>query len=337
MSELDRGARGRPSRVLIVGAGAVGQIYGYHLARAGAEVTFYVRERYREEVTRGFTIIHCKGLTGRRREATRFEGFAVITSPAEIAAARFDTVYLAIPSTGLTQPWLGELIGAIGEATLVSLTPSAGDRERIFAAGQPAERFLDGFISLVSYPAPLPGEDAPEGTTVWFPPGSPALISGPRPLVEAAVAELRRGGLPARRHPDVGAYNAFLSAAFMCYLLALEAAGWSLAELRRSGLAAATAGARQATRITARAHGAPPLGLRVILKLSPILRLALRMAPYLTPFPLETYVRYHFTKVGAQTRHIIGVAIEQGRAAGLPVDALEALLAEVPAAAAKAA
>jgi Ketopantoate reductase PanE/ApbA len=324
-------AQGRAPRVLIVGAGAVGQIYGHCLARSGAEITFYVRERYREEVARGFTIVHCTGLGGRKRKAERFEGFSVVSRPAEVAATRFDDVYLAIPSTGLTQPWLGELLICIGEATLVNLTPSAGDRERILAAGQAPERLVDGFIALVSYPAPLPGErDVPAGTTVWFPPGSPSLFSGPRALVEDVVGQLRRGGMPAKRHPDVAKRSAFLSAAFMCYLLALEAAGWSLAELRRRHLRAATAGARQAMRITARTHRAPPLGLRMTLALAPILRVVLRVAPSVVPFPLEAYLRYHFTKVGAQTRHIIGVAIESGRAAGLPVDALEALLAAAP-------
>ena len=37
-------------KVLIVGAGAVGQVYGRHLAAAGAEVCFYVKPKYRAEL-----------------------------------------------------------------------------------------------------------------------------------------------------------------------------------------------------------------------------------------------------------------------------------------------
>lgn len=316
--------------VLVVGAGAVGQIYADAAARGGARVTFYVRERYREETARGFSLVQL-GWRG-RRTAHRFEGFGVVSSVAEVAALRFDQVYLAIPSTGLVAPWLGELIAAIGEATLVNLTPSAGDRELILAAGMAPDRLVDGFISIVGYAAPLPGERGrdggavPEGTTVWFPPGAPSLFSGPRQRAAAVVSALRAGGLPARLARDVPARTSFMSSAFMAILLGLETAGWSVAELRRSGLPLALAGAREAMHVTAHTFGSPPLGMRLALW-SPILRMVLRLAPHVTPFPLEAYLAYHFTKVGAQTRHIIGVAIERGRAAGLPVRAMEQLIA----------
>lgn len=313
---------------LVVGAGAVGQIYGDALARGGARVTFYVRERYREETARGFTVVQ---LLGRRRRAPRrFDGAEIITSIAEVAARRFDQVYLAIPSTGLVEPWLSELVAAAGDATLINLTPSAGDREVVLAAGAHPERLVDGFISLVSYHAPLPGAEAaggePEGTAVWYPPMSPNLFSGARDRVSAVVSALRAGQLPAARHRDVAKHTAFMSSAFMAILLGLEAHGWSLARLRREGLGKAVAGARQAMQITAHTFGAPPLGMSLVLR-APILRLLLRLAPRATPFPLEPYLRYHFTKVGAQTRHIIRVAIERGRAAQLPVQALEQLVA----------
>lgn len=338
MSDSISLAKAAPRRVLVVGAGAVGQIYGDHLARGGAEVTFYVRERYREETARGFSLVRLGALG--RRAARRFEGFAVVSNVAEVAAHRFDQVYLAIPSTGLAQPWLGELIAAIGEATLVNLTPSAGDREQILAAGLAAAQLVDGFISIVSYHAPLPGEAAapgapaePEGMTVWYPPGSPNLFSGAadddRRAAEA-VAALRAGGLPAKLVDDVPKRSAFMSSAFMAFLLALEAAGWSLARLRREGLDAAVAGARESMAVMAKAYGAPPLGVRMILR-APMLRLVLRLAPRFVPFPLEPYLKYHFTKVGAQTRHIMGVTIQRGREAGLPVAEMERLLSSVPA------
>ena len=41
--------------VLIVGAGAVGQVYGRHLALGGAHVHYFVREKYADECRRGFT------------------------------------------------------------------------------------------------------------------------------------------------------------------------------------------------------------------------------------------------------------------------------------------
>ena len=32
-------------KILVVGAGSVGQVYGYHLSLGGAEITFYVKDK----------------------------------------------------------------------------------------------------------------------------------------------------------------------------------------------------------------------------------------------------------------------------------------------------
>jgi 2-dehydropantoate 2-reductase len=53
----------------------------------------------------------------------------------------------------------------------------------------------------------------------------------------------------------------------------------------------------------------------------------LRLAPVLMPFDLETYLAYHFTKVGDQTRQHLQTLIEVGRARKLPVEAIVALRA----------
>ena len=42
-------------KVLIIGAGAVGQVYGRHLALGGAEVSFYVKDKYADYARKGFT------------------------------------------------------------------------------------------------------------------------------------------------------------------------------------------------------------------------------------------------------------------------------------------
>ena len=62
------------ARVLVVGAGAVGQVYGRHAQLAGADVTFFVREKYRDEVTRGFTMYPLN--RRRNTEPVEVTGFA---------------------------------------------------------------------------------------------------------------------------------------------------------------------------------------------------------------------------------------------------------------------
>ena len=58
-------------RALIVGAGAVGQVFGHHLAKAGAEVSFLVKPKYVAECERGFMLYKLPRTEGERFAATR--------------------------------------------------------------------------------------------------------------------------------------------------------------------------------------------------------------------------------------------------------------------------
>ena len=110
------------------------------------------------------------------------------------------------------------------------------------------------------------------------------------------------------------------------YLAALEGAGWSFAKLRTgSFLELAAHGAAQAMVVTGQQIGRkPPLLMRLAARAF-VVRMALRLAPVLIPIPLEIYLKYHFTKVGGQTRLGMRSFIELGRRAGLDVSAIERL------------
>ena len=64
-------------KVLVVGAGAVGQVYGHALARGGARVTFLVKPKHVEEARRGFVLYELN----RGRAPIRWSDFAVVTEP----------------------------------------------------------------------------------------------------------------------------------------------------------------------------------------------------------------------------------------------------------------
>lgn len=65
--------------VLLIGAGAVGQAYGYHFQRGGAAVTFFVRARYADEARRGFGL-YPLNRRNPREAPVHFEGFEVAPS-----------------------------------------------------------------------------------------------------------------------------------------------------------------------------------------------------------------------------------------------------------------
>jgi hypothetical protein len=316
--------------VLVVGAGAVGQVYARHLQLAGAHVTLFVRERHRTEATRGFDLLRIRSRT--HKEPVRLDHCDVVTTASEVARVHFDQVFLTVSSTGLRGPWLAELIQAIGDATVVALTPAPDDRALLLAAGATPEQIVDGLISLVSYHAPLPGEapDTPDATAYWFPPAAPCLLSGSTLRTEAVVTTLNRGGLHTRRHRNVVTLTAFPTAVFMVHLLALETAGWCFADFVRSeAIMNGVRGAREAIAITQQTAGRSPVVLRTVTTSPWLLRAALWFAVRMSPFPFESYVKTHFTKVGAQTRLIVDALIDRGRAAGLPVDALVSLRAHI--------
>jgi ketopantoate reductase len=315
--------------VLVVGAGAVGQVYGRHARLGGADVTFFVRDKYRDEVARGFELYP---LNRKRGTAVRFDDFAVVTRADEVAARHFDQVYFAVSSPALQGPWLAELVAAIGDATILTLQPGEGDRDRFIAAGANAERVVSGMITLISYSAPLPGETRfpRPGMAYWFPPLAPCPISGARERVDAVIALLRKGGLPVRRHNDARRLAVFPTAVMMSYLVALECAGWSFQELVHTRLALGARASREALAVVAQSAGKPPLAIRLVMR-PRILRIGLWLAQRVVPLPLEIYLKEHFTKVGAQTRAFIASYIERGHAAKLDTSALEELVAELPA------
>ena len=139
--------------VLLVGAGAVGQAYGFHLDRGGAAITYFVREKY-VEALRGGVSVRCHN--GRHAGHHHFDTYALITTLEELASSQWDEVWLCVSSPALRQGWLSDLLGRIGGATLVMLQPGLRDYELI-CEHIPADQVVRGMITLVSYQAPLAG------------------------------------------------------------------------------------------------------------------------------------------------------------------------------------
>lgn len=314
-------------KVLIVGAGAVGLVYGRHLQIGGADVSFYVKEKYVEPCRAGFDM-HVLNASG--RGSYRFEGAGVLTTPEEVAAETWDQVWICVSATALRRPWLEPFLKAIGNATLVPLQPGLDDRA-FLATMIPDDRIVQGMISMVSYQSPLPGEERAAGVAYWFPPLSPSPFSGPNAERAKAVVEaLKAGKCPAKVHANASLEAARGSAILMPHLAALELEGWSLKGLRKGErIAGATGSSKEALAVVAAYTETPIPGLMSCLVRPCLMRFVLGIAPSAVPFPLEVYLKYHFTKVGDQTRFMIETYIETGKKHGLESPNLTALLASL--------
>ncbi|WP_230469930.1 ketopantoate reductase family protein [Lujinxingia vulgaris] len=314
-------------RILIVGAGSVGQLYGLHLARAGEEVHVLVRPRYAEEARLGYRLYE------RRRDFKQHAIFTpdgVWTDAAELPPGHFDAVILAIPSTGLRGPWLASLARQLGDATLLTLTPGLDDVQTL-AEHVPPDQIARGLITSVSYPAPFPGESCPQpGTAYWFPPLTPALFEGPNDRVTPIVAALKRGHMSSRRVTGLAEKAAFGSGVLMPIVAHMETVGWSLERVREdeekvSELVTTMSQIRAILEATLQARA--PLPMRLLNPAT--VRLLTRLAPRVPPFDFEVYLQVHFTKVGAQTRMFLDDYIQKGESLDLPTGAIAELRAKL--------
>lgn len=312
-------------RVLMVGAGAVGQVFGKYLQAAGCELAFLVKEKYAEEARRGYTLYEL-GVLERDYEPVTFSGFGVHTSMEEVAGRKWDQVWLSVSSTALRAgSWVSELARATGEATWVMLQPALDDRDWLLQ-WVPPERLVSGMIPFLSIHVPMkPGDPVPRpGTAYWMPPLSRGLFSGPPERLQQVVRTLRAGRYPAARTGDVAHAAAIPTAVLTVFVEALEAAGWSFERfLQRDSLERTVQAAREAVQVAAwRTQGNAS---SVLPMLRPALfKLLLPLAARLCPLDLETYLKLHFTKVGEQTRMMMRAYVDLGRSAGLPIEHLRA-------------
>jgi hypothetical protein len=310
-------------RVLIVGAGAVGQVYGWHLQQGGAQVSFFVKEKYAMNLRTGLTLY---GLNRSKPwEPIPFYGYETLTEWDEVQAESWDQVWLCMSSTGLQGEWLDTMLASIGTATLVSLQPGLRD-QTLLREKVGAERLVTGLIGFIAYRAPLTNEPVERvGVAFFFPPFMPSPFSGPNAEVRSLVTPLELSRLPVKKAKEVHKNMALASALLMPVIIGLQGANWGFERYREGSLMdLATRAGRQATVIVAAFHGCRAPLHRHFVRAS-LLSFVSRIAHFFVPFPLETYLRVHFTKVGDQSKALLEAYLEEGSSRDLPRDALEAL------------
>jgi 2-dehydropantoate 2-reductase len=307
------------SRVLVAGAGAVGAVLGAHMARGGAAVDLLVRPGRERELQAGLRAWRVR--RGRRPAAAELHPRRVLTTDdvARGATERWDAVLLCVASNVLREPWVASLAAAVPSATLVCVGQSPGDAEHLAAVARAGERIVALPPALLAWPGRL-GDELPEpGIAYWLPPGAAQEVGGERHRAEPIVTALRAGGLRARRVPDAGARGALRAARTMPLVAALELKGWSLRALRRDPILA-TAATAASEAVAALRDGRTPRGGG-----ARSAALALRLLPLLAPFDVEAYAQGQFSKVGAQTRLMLGEWIVRADGRRLAAPALREL------------
>lgn len=298
---------------LVVGAGAVGQVLGFHLQRGGARVAFLVKPAHEAEARRGFRLRELRGA----RAIQPFAADEILTSAKEAAARRWDLVVLAVSSTALRRgPWLDELAAA-KDARFVAIQPGLEDPAYV-GARVGKERLVWGMFPLVAF------ADG-DALSYYRPPLGRLPFSGPG-AAEVAAA-FKQGGLPARVHADVPTAIAFSGALLELLIIALECGGWRFATVGPE-LPTALRALREALAVSARHRNArAPFAMSLLRPW--MLRLALPLVRRLAPFAVEDYLRAHFTKVGDQTLAQLDTWTRRAGEYSLPAPTLQSLRARL--------
>jgi hypothetical protein len=301
-------------KVLVVGDGALGQVFGLRLAMGGASVSYLVNPGRANWGPDGRTLYRLRRLGKPVAQQLRPHGVHT-----EVADDRWDMVWLCVPSTALRGPWLRGLRDAVGTATVVSIGQDLHDRA-VLADVWPPEQIVQVMPSVLAYSAPLVAEVPAPGIAYWMLPGTVTVVSGSADRARAVMVALRAGNMRAWHSGRTG-LGELAAALMMPYIAALEVAGWSLSALRAELGPPAEASAEAVAVVAALGTVNPP-------RLRPptwLVGLILRLLPPLVPFDLERYLRVHFTKVGAQTRLMLDGWIAEGESRHLPVARLREL------------
>jgi len=300
-------------------------VYAQFLRRAGAEVALLVKPEYAEICDQGFTLHQLRW--GGRCDSECIDDLPIYTSTDQLAERHYDQIWITVASDAMRNAWLGEVLGQSQNATVVILQPDLDDRALVLEH-IPEERLVQGLIGFLSFQSPLPQAPLlPAGIAYSLLPGMASSFDGARASEIAAL--LRRGGFAARQAHDLIGSSAERSATTVPLIAGLEAANWSIAAfVAGPWLSRSVDASKEALAVVAAHLRRRPAAVRHILAPLPV-RAALTLARPLTPFDLEAYLSFHFTKVGRQTRLMLETYSRLAEEWGLPSAALRELRSEL--------
>lgn len=319
-------------KVLFVGAGAVGAVYAYHAHRGGAEVSFLVKPKYRSELEKGIRLYH-HATFGKKTESIHFDSFSLLDDPTQVGQTKWDQIFIAVPSNAIyVGDWLKTLANHAGDATIVTLQPGLKDREYILSqTGISEDRLVSASIPILSYLAPLPGENFEKpGLAYWIPPGGFVFMSfGDESRRKAAIETLSRGGLKSRARPDFRKDSLIGEAILRLVVTGLEKSEWSWQRFKHGeNILLASDSALESLPIIAKLRGVPDPSQSFVKRqlVKPFaIRSLMRVLELLAPFDIEAFFRVHFTKVEEQMRQGVLDLIEMGKKERLPTTSLSLL------------
>lgn len=312
--------------ILIIGAGAVGQVYAYHLAQAGYQVHFLLKEKYLVEAQQGFVLYNLRQ-DKKRQHPIVFKNFHCHSTWQSVANVQFSQVWLCVSSSALAAMDLAPMKAAVGEALMVVLQPDPDDVTRVQQVfGK--QHVVAGMINMISYHTPLATEQtAREGIAFWIPPVMPMPVDGEVEGVSALLAVLKKAKISALWQKRFVISNAHNTGFLMVFLAALELSDWQFRQLSANKTLIKTMIAAQ-QEVFAALHAEYGSQASIALRqIKPwMLPVMLKVAPHVAPLDMETYLQAHFMKVRPQTLLLLEAYIQRANKRGIAVPNLQSLV-----------
>ncbi len=317
-------------KVLIVGCGAVGQVYGLALQKAGVTLGLLdqpaVAYKLKQACEQGGLPLFQVSDKHRKDPIPHWlKDYQVMPDEAECRRFEPEQIWFTTPSQVYYSDWFRDFLRQVPSKRVVCFTPE-GSRPEFSTEGL-GDRVVFGGTTFMAWQGDLGGGGGnPEGVNFWRPPlGIP--LEGTQEACRDVAQLLKQAGFRVTVGKPGSHSQASVTAVMTAFVTGLELSGWSLKAYRKSPwLRCAANASREAVK-----GQLPRAGIftRALLS-SPVLSLCFYLAalllPSLFPFDLEKYLKFHYTKTREQTVTLLNVFMKDGVEGGVHVTNIQSLL-----------
>jgi hypothetical protein len=318
-------------KILIVGCGAVGQVFGCFLQKAGVELALFdqpaMAGRLQQALEHGGLPVFQITRSHRKDPIPhRLDKYQVMADTADCRRFQPDQIWFAVPSPVYHSAWFREFLQQVPSRRVVCFAPEGG-RPEFFPEGGSRDRLVFGGVTFMAWQGDLDGGGGrSEGVNFSLSPLA-ILLTGTKEAGGEVAALLKQAGLRAGVQSPDSRMQAAVTAGMTAFTAGLELAGWSLVGFRRSpwrGRAARAA--REAVRSQLPRAGFFARTLVAFLCSKATFSLLALCLPLLFPFDIEKYLKFHYRKTRVQTLALLDLYAGDGKTLGLPVENIRILL-----------
>jgi hypothetical protein len=317
---------------LVVGAGPVSAVFGFHLIQGGEPIIYWVRPKYRPKLESDGVSVEQRGLFRRRGKISRLQPDAWVSDidglKRALAGRRVERILLSISSASLDDEWIKEFATAFPTAIWVAFQLAPGDREKLERL-LGTSRLLFGMINLIAYHGPLLGEEEGPGRFVYFlAPGGVPIVGANQKAAESLARAWSKGGLASKASRSTDTGSRVPDFMLSLFVSAMEFSGWKRKQLTDGAIEMAIAAELEKEAFcVAAGQPAVPGGLK---HLNPwkVRRIA-AVLDTLLPLPVDSFTEQHYRKLRSQVDREWGIIARGLTEKGESASAIERLVAEL--------